>query len=944
MSDQSPSFWVVPATGDEAADDNELTASSFRFFHCRFHRSFLQRQNMMDSPVHQVELSHSAATERRNAFLEQRRERLAAGLARVDRTRSLREEQLQRLREKGRDVQRRLEMACAGKQQRLQSTTEKCSERVAHAKAVAARIREKENERKSIKMQKYRDRLQENEARRCNHLRKRSNMSNRNEGHASQAGGCLAADENYAATAIQRWWRRVCVKRAAAAFRAAVPRTLIRLLRGQPVEKLTYPIAQHIVSLPEVVAATQTLLWKLAQVCPHIGVTDCKSTTRQARFVLSSLIIKFFPKDVIEQEEAAADQLKASAAGLFTAFAKVVGLRRSTRRLRLMLFLANWHSFQGAFSAWKKQDSARLIASYREHWLQLAALKQTVMSQEGTEHDEAQSQFVPNIERQQQDILVAVRRLAGQAGVSHFIASLSVAPVVQTIEHPTGNDGANKGSTSDSSQAAESSRTSSAPASAGQGSSPGGAAASNQEGDAASAGGGGGGGNNAPPGRQHVADDGGEAGSHLDVAAIAQNLEMAHELVLDEDYKLRQPEAAPGSLMAQVRSTMMVAFWDLLREQLKQDPPVFDQVLNLLHDVKEYLLSALPSRRVTTLHMQIDAGLDIDLIKQQMQQGILNIKSLAQFVLDVMQRICAPSRDADVQQLVAMLGADDLDIAAIFKGILDLLSLMRLDLANHELKSIRPVLLQHSARYEREKFEQLFPDAPDSGLEHTVAWLTKAQQSCAVAAPGPCSPLGVLRQAFTDLITESVEHGPETWWLDTKRLEMMSSQLKCAVFVQTLSVLIGGLLGREIANSAEFMAQLRDTLFILLDDGNMGDPDEARGHVSVQVISSVNKYREAHGLPPLDDELRQKVELAVTQSHSLENPVHNVLSRRLKACINQAITSQVKHPAELDVPGGFQLVEQRLRTVITSFSRLAVYNQKVFGPIYSTLLQRLCQV
>ncbi|XP_065189679.1 LOW QUALITY PROTEIN: T-complex protein 11 homolog [Sycon ciliatum] len=548
---------------------------------------------------------------------------------------------------------------------------------------------------------------------------------------------------------------------------------------------------------------------------------------------------------------------------------------------------------------------------------------------------------------------------------------------------------------------------------------------------------------------------------------------------------------------------MMTAFWDLLREQLKQDPPVFDQVLTLLHDVKEYLLSALPSRRVTTMHMQID----IDLIKQQMQQDILNIKSLAQIVLDVMQRICAPSRDADVQQLVAMLGDDDLDIAAIFKGILDLLSLMRLDLANHELKSIHPVLLQHSARYERERFEQLFPDAPDSGLEHTAAWLTKAQQSCAVAAPGPCPPLGVLRQAFTDLITESVEHGPETWWLDTKqlemlslqlkcavflqtpsvlfggllgreiansaefmaqlrdtlfillddgnmgdpdearghvfdlkllssqlkcavfvqtlsvliggllgreiansaefmaqlrdtlfillddgnmgdpdearghvvflvgklptapslwhsyatlfsfcwmmatweilmkpvdmfRLEMLSSQLKCAVFVQTLSVLIGGLLGREIANSAEFMAQLRDTLFILLDDGNMGDPDEARVHVSVQVISSVDKYREAHGLSPLDNELRQKLELAVTQSHSLENPLHNVLSRRLKACINQAITSQVKHPAELDVPGGFQLVEQRLRSVITSFSRLAVYNQKVFGPIYSTLLQR----
>lgn len=66
-------------------------------------------------------------------------------------------------------------------------------------------------------------------------------------------------------------------------------------------------------------------------------------------------------------------------------------------------------------------------------------------------------------------------------------------------------------------------------------------------------------------------------------------------------------------------------------------------------------------------------------------------------------------------------------------------------------------------------------------------------------------------------------------------------------------------------------------------------------------------------------------------------------ARRLKTCVNHAVTGQVKHPAELDIPGGFQLVEQRLRTVITSFSRLTIYNQKVFGPIYGNLLQKLCQ-
>ena len=84
---------------------------------------------MESSPV-QTQLALSAASERRAAFLENRRGRIAAGLAKVDTTRSLREEQMERLRAKGRVVQLRLEMAHAERQQRLQSTMEKCSERV----------------------------------------------------------------------------------------------------------------------------------------------------------------------------------------------------------------------------------------------------------------------------------------------------------------------------------------------------------------------------------------------------------------------------------------------------------------------------------------------------------------------------------------------------------------------------------------------------------------------------------------------------------------------------------------------------------------------------------------------------------------------------------------------------------------------------------------------
>lgn len=41
------------------------------------------------------------------------------------------------------------------------------------------------------------------------------------------------------------------------------------------------------------------------------------------------------------------------------------------------------------------------------------------------------------------------------------------------------------------------------------------------------------------------------------------------------------------SLEKQVRDVVHKAFWDKLREELSQDPPVFSQALSLIQEVKE---------------------------------------------------------------------------------------------------------------------------------------------------------------------------------------------------------------------------------------------------------------------------------------------------------------------------------------------------------------------
>ena len=68
---------------------------------------------------------------------------------------------------------------------------------------------------------------------------------------------------------------------------------------------------------------------------------------------------------------------------------------------------------------------------------------------------------------------------------------------------------------------------------------------------------------------------------------------LAHEIAVDKDFQLTKisPE---NSMESTVKEIMQRAFWDILKEQLEADPPVFDQVrgwnsLNFSNQVFEFI-------------------------------------------------------------------------------------------------------------------------------------------------------------------------------------------------------------------------------------------------------------------------------------------------------------------------------------------------------------------
>lgn len=149
----------------------------------------------------------------------------------------------------------------------------------------------------------------------------------------------------------------------------------------------------------------------------------------------------------------------------------------------------------------------------------------------------------------------------------------------------------------------------------------------------------------------------------------------------------------------------------------------------------------------TAFKDRISEVLDIELIKQQLEKGELVFQHYAQFVISIMAKICAPVRDEEIKRL-----SECTDVIDTFKGIMETLKLMKLDIANFTLRMLRPNIVATSVEYEKSKFADFLKIQAD-GLHYTRKWLLKhlTQEQINETPQDP----NALRQLTNFLMTES---------------------------------------------------------------------------------------------------------------------------------------------------------------------------------------------
>lgn len=437
-----------------------------------------------------------------------------------------------------------------------------------------------------------------------------------------------------------------------------------------------------------------------------------------------------------------------------------------------------------------------------------------------------------------------------------------------------------------------------------------------------------------------------------DVMAAAKSLSdmtLAHEIAVNENFQLKQNAVPENSLPGQVKRVVHQAFWDVVKADLSAEPPQYEYAIRLFEEIREILLSFL-APGANSLHNQICEVLDIDLIRQQAEHNAVDIQGLANYVITTMGKMCAPVRDEDIRELKATT-----NIVEMLRQIFRVLDLMRMDMTNFVIRTVRPHIQNHLVEYERNKFQEILEGTPNA-LSQTTEWLkesieeeflseTAAASGTEQSSPPSLSPLLVLNNCYLKLLRWDYQTKvlPETLVTDGTRLQELTEKLNQLKMIACLSLITNNMVGAVTDGLPELASRLKRISAVLLEGMNKEtfNLKEALDSIGVQTCAEVNKALEERGSPTLNAEVQANLIGQFSSLEKKDNPVCTLMDKRIQVYMRSLLCLSSTHKSLPPVPLGLDVIQQELQVLGCQFTNIVNLNKQVYGPIYANIFRKL---
>ena len=346
---------------------------------------------------------------------------------------------------------------------------------------------------------------------------------------------------------------------------------------------------------------------------------------------------------------------------------------------------------------------------------------------------------------------------------------------------------------------------------------------------------------------------------------VPDNRIVVHELAINKDYRIDIKSRTD------TRGPMIQAMSQSMRENLELGDSMW--IVAIAETVREKLLRLVAPGK--SLYNLIAETLDLKMIAGQVTIGSFSYEQFFSFIDGVLPKLCAPVRDAEVQELLKDDDEDPVHHLAKLNYVIDLLLL---DYANFTLQMNAPMLIREAASYEQGCFSK---SMENSSPLKTVQWWSRAraktlEDASRRAVDGASYPssrltperiysqgLVELAVAVTKLDDDDI---PETLELDRERILRMRSDVLRMVTIDAILLTAKNLLKRDVRSQWKAEAQRMWNLpydnannFLSVIDSRHSMPLTSKNQLSMTIERIVSEARMRQANQPVMKVLLQKL-------------------------------------------------------------------------------------
>ena len=359
--------------------------------------------------------------------------------------------------------------------------------------------------------------------------------------------------------------------------------------------------------------------------------------------------------------------------------------------------------------------------------------------------------------------------------------------------------------------------------------------------------------------------------------------------------------------------------------------------------LKSILLSLVSAKDQAT----VESALDIKILMQQLAGQCFDFLAFADWIAGALKMHCAPMRDAWVDKMkrtfhgavsapsapsAGASSAPGADVDGLVDGLRMLFSIleaMKLDVANHQIRILRPLLCSTAVSFEREYFMNAMKKGRFS-LMMALLWFRRNSIVCRSR-----DTKHVLDYAVVHLLSCShmCTEFPNTLGFDHPRLVVLRADIRHLVCTKVCEILYKQMVREncpgkfaEMCSEAELVALKKEILSLIVDEKGNSKWTRNLHSLAVHLVSRVCGDLDSKKIDFCFNWL-----LTQTQPSSA---VYKLLEQKIMGRILDALDQN----SVVQVQGDC-MVDEELKNVVERLAQLINLNYSVFGDFYAGYLK-----